>query len=52
MKEDEMDGACSMHGRGDECIQNHVWLEYLKGRDHLEGIGIGAKVVLEWILGK
>jgi hypothetical protein len=28
-----MDRACSMHGRDEKCI----WLENLKGRDHLEG---------------
>jgi hypothetical protein len=28
------------------------WLESLKGRYHLEGLGIGVKIILEWILGK
>jgi hypothetical protein len=25
------------------------WLENLKGRDHLEDLGIGGKIILEWI---
>jgi len=28
------------------------WFENLKGRDHLEGQGIGGRIILEWILGK
>jgi hypothetical protein len=26
------------------------WLENLKGRDHLEDLGIGERIMLEWIL--
>jgi hypothetical protein len=29
-----------------------IWLESLKGRDHLEDIGIDEKIILEYILGK
>jgi len=28
------------------------WLENLKGRDHLEVIGVDEKIILEWIFGK
>jgi hypothetical protein len=28
------------------------WLEYLRGRDYLEDMGVGGKIILEWILGK
>jgi hypothetical protein len=28
------------------------WFENLKGRDHLEHLGIGGKIILEWFLGK
>jgi hypothetical protein len=28
------------------------WSENLKGRDHLEDLGIDEKIILEWILGK
>jgi hypothetical protein len=24
----------------------------LKGRDHLEGLGVDGRIILEWILGK
>jgi len=27
------------------------WLENLKGRDHLEDLGVDGNVILEWILG-
>jgi hypothetical protein len=39
MEEDEMDGACSTHGRNVKCIKN-FWLENLKGREHLEGLDV------------
>jgi hypothetical protein len=28
------------------------WLENLKGRDHLEGLSVDRKIILEWMLGK
>jgi hypothetical protein len=28
------------------------WLEDMKGRDHLEDLSIGRKIMLEWIVGK
>jgi hypothetical protein len=50
VKEDEMDRACSMHGRnekyGQNCYQN------MKERDHLKELGIEGMIILEWILGK
>jgi hypothetical protein len=27
-------------------------LKNLKGRDHLEDVGVDGKIILEWILGK
>jgi hypothetical protein len=27
-------------------------LENLKGKDHLEDVGIDGKIILEWVLGK
>jgi hypothetical protein len=28
-----------------------LWLESLKGRDHLEDIGVDGRITLKWILG-
>jgi hypothetical protein len=28
------------------------WLESLKGREHLEDVGLDGKIILEWILRK
>jgi hypothetical protein len=33
-------------------INTLFWLEIMKGRDHLEDIGVYGKIILEWILGK
>jgi hypothetical protein len=33
-------------------IHTTIWLENLKGTDHLEDLGIGGKIILEWITGK
>jgi hypothetical protein len=46
--EDEMGGACKMHGRAEECVQNLGQ----KGRDHSEDLGVDGKITLEWILKK
>jgi hypothetical protein len=32
-------------------VHKIFWLENLKGRDHLEDLGIEGKIILEWILG-
>jgi hypothetical protein len=29
-----------------------VWLENLKGRGHLEDLGVDGKLILEWVLRK
>jgi hypothetical protein len=39
-----------MNGIDEKCIQNFV--QSLKGRDHLEEIGVDGKIILEWIFGK
>jgi hypothetical protein len=33
-------------------MHTKFWLENLKGIDHLEDIGVGGSIVLEWILGR
>jgi hypothetical protein len=33
-------------------MHTKFWSEKLKGRDQLEDIGIGGKIILEWILRK
>jgi hypothetical protein len=30
----------------------YIWLQNLKGRDHLEDHGVDGKIVLKWYLGK
>jgi hypothetical protein len=30
----------------------NIWLENLKGRDHLKDLGKEGRIVLKWILGK
>jgi len=39
------------HGRVEKCIQN-FWWEHLKARDNLEGVELGERIILEWILEK
>jgi len=40
-----------MHGRTKE-MYTILWLENLKGRDHLEDLSIDGKTISDWILGK
>jgi hypothetical protein len=46
MKEDEMVGTCSTYGRNEKCIQDFGG-KTLKGRDHLEDLGVGGSIILE-----
>jgi hypothetical protein len=39
VEEDEIGGACSTHGKDENCI-------------HSEDAGVDGKIILEWILGK
>jgi len=43
MKKNEMVWACSTMG---------FWWENLRERDHLEGSGVGGRIILSWILRK
>jgi len=33
-------------------MHKEFWSEILKGRDNLEGLGVGGMIILEWISGK
>jgi len=32
-------------------MHTKIWLQNLKGRDHLEDQGVDGRIILEWILG-
>jgi hypothetical protein len=44
-KEDVIGGACSTDGRNEKCI-GIFWLENLKGKDHVEDLGVDGKIIL------
>jgi hypothetical protein len=44
-----MGRACNTHGKEGEEIH---WSEDLKGGDQSEDLGVGGKIISEWILGK
>jgi hypothetical protein len=31
-------------------VYRKFWLENLKGRDYFEDLGVGGRIILEWIL--
>jgi hypothetical protein len=33
-------------------MRTKFWSENLKGREHLEELGVDGRIILEWILGK
>jgi hypothetical protein len=33
-------------------VHSELWLENLKGRDHLENLIIDGRIILEWLLKK
>jgi hypothetical protein len=45
-----MGRACSTHEKDEKCIHTEVWLENLKGGDHLKDLGMDGRIILEWIL--
>jgi len=45
IKEDKMGGIYSTHGKDEKWIQ-YLGLENLKGRSHLEDLGVDEKTIL------
>jgi len=41
----------STHWSDEKCIQYFGWKK-VKGRVHLEDLGVDGRIILEWILGK
>jgi hypothetical protein len=50
MKENEVGWACGTYGREEICMQ--VLVGKCRGREHLENLSIGGKIILNWILKK
>jgi len=50
MWEDEISGACSVLERDEKCIDNFG--SKSEGRRSLGRLGIGGKIILEWVLGR
>jgi len=50
MKQDEMGGACSAHGRYEKCVQYLGWKTWRK-EITWKILGIDGEIILDWILG-
>jgi hypothetical protein len=33
-------------------VRTKFWSDNMKGKDHMEDIGVDRKIILEWIFGK
>jgi hypothetical protein len=44
MKEHEMGGTCSRHGRGEKCIQS------IRRKRALGSLGVDGSILLKWML--
>jgi hypothetical protein len=51
MEENEMDVACGTCGGQDRCIQGFGGGN-LRGKAHLENLGVDGKIILKWIFQK
>jgi hypothetical protein len=47
---DEMSQACSTHGSNE--MYTEFWSGNLKGRDHMEDLGVDGRIIIEWVLKK
>jgi len=43
-------GHVAHMGRQEMCTKS--WLESLKGKDYSEDMGVGGRIILEWVLQK
>lgn len=50
IKGDELGGICSAYR--DIKIHTKFWLGILKGRDHMEDLGLDPRIILKRVLGK
>jgi len=40
------------YGRQERCMQDFFFGEQLRGKKHLEDVGVHARIILEWIFKK
>jgi hypothetical protein len=50
INEKEVGWACGTYGREEKCMQ--VLVGKFRGREHLENLSIGGKIIVKWILKK
>jgi hypothetical protein len=50
MKENEMDEPCNMHGSSENAYKILIKKNKLKGKYHLDVLGVQERVTGEWIL--
>jgi hypothetical protein len=50
IEKNEMGGACSTYGDGEECTG--FWWGNLRERDHCRDPGIDGRIILRWIFRK
>jgi len=46
----KMGWACGVCGGENKCIHTGFWWGAVKGRDHMQDLGINGRIALMWIL--